>query len=185
MLEYGIAIAVAIAFILSGVIFGRLICGKVCPVGLLQDLLFRIPLIQKIRSFGADRFLRYFKYVVLVLWLLNSIFGGAQANTISWDPAIVAAAISALLIIVTACIVISRPFCKYLCPGAVLFGLFNLLPFNTYGFKQEKCTGCTRCSAVCVMDIDPTKNLKNLECIRCGRCVKVCYQKALSVKSDG
>ena len=45
-------------FILLGVLLGRFICGFLCPFGLIQDLLNKIPFPKKIRTFKWDKVLR-------------------------------------------------------------------------------------------------------------------------------
>ena len=37
---------------------GRFVCGWLCPFGLIQELLHKIPLPKKIHTFRGDRFLR-------------------------------------------------------------------------------------------------------------------------------
>ena len=57
----------AIGFVLAvGSVTGRIICGFVCPFGLLQDLLHKIPS-RKLKLFKVTR---YFKYVALGLLVL-------------------------------------------------------------------------------------------------------------------
>ena len=53
--------------VLFGVLLGRLVCGFLCPFGLLQDLLDRVPLPKLKVPKRLDKPLRYLKYAVLVL----------------------------------------------------------------------------------------------------------------------
>ena len=56
-----------------GAIFGRFNCGWLCPFGLLQDLLYAIPLpkkVKKIRVVSGERILRTLRYVILVLLVI-------------------------------------------------------------------------------------------------------------------
>ena len=56
----------AIAFVIAvGALFGRLVCGFMCPFGWFQDLLFKIPG-AKIK---LPRFMNWFKYGFLVLFV--------------------------------------------------------------------------------------------------------------------
>ncbi|MHC5036099.1 MAG: 4Fe-4S binding protein [Planctomycetota bacterium] len=50
--------------VLVGSLTGRLVCGWVCPFGLIQDLMFKIPTRRKFRTPHA---LRWTKYVLLVV----------------------------------------------------------------------------------------------------------------------
>ena len=56
--------------IFIGAIFGRLICGFLCPFGLIQDLLNKIPFPKKIRTFKGDKLLRKLKYVIFAVFVI-------------------------------------------------------------------------------------------------------------------
>jgi polyferredoxin len=69
----------AISFVLAiGIIFGRLVCGFICPFGWFQDLLYKIPG-AKIK---LPRFMNWFKYgfLILFVFLLPYIFGFEQSG---------------------------------------------------------------------------------------------------------
>lgn len=57
---------------LLGAFLGRFVCGWLCPFGLVQDLLHKIPLPKKwkIRTFKGDKLLRVLKYVILGIFVL-------------------------------------------------------------------------------------------------------------------
>ena len=54
-----------------GSLMGRFICGWLCPFGLIQDLLFKIPFPKKIRDFNGDKLLRYLKYLILIIFVIG------------------------------------------------------------------------------------------------------------------
>ena len=57
-------------FLLIGTLFGRVVCGFICPAGLVQELLYKIPS-KKIkrtkRTFALTRKLSLFKYALLLV----------------------------------------------------------------------------------------------------------------------
>ena len=53
-----------------GSLMGRFVCGWLCPFGLVQDLLHKIPFVKKIKKVPFDRYLRYLKYVILVVFVI-------------------------------------------------------------------------------------------------------------------
>jgi len=59
--------------LLIGTLFGRLVCAFVCPFGLLQELLYRIPT-PKIQLPRATRYLKY-AALLLFVFLLPALFG--------------------------------------------------------------------------------------------------------------
>ena len=56
--------------IFVGALLGRLVCGFLCPFGLIQDLLNKIPFPKKIRTFRGDKLLRKLKYVIFVVFVI-------------------------------------------------------------------------------------------------------------------
>ena len=168
-----LTIVILIIFILIGIIFGRIFCGKICPYGLVQDLLYKIPFPKKIHAFKADKYLRYLKYFIILFLIGTNTFGlFTTASTTSPDVSVLT--VVGFFILVLLSVFISRPFCKYLCPVGGLNGLFNLLPSNKYKVNQDTCNKCGACMRVCKMDIEPYKASNSVECVRCGKCKKNC-----------
>ena len=86
--------------IFFGVLLGRAVCGFLCPFGLLQDLIHKIPFFKKIKTFRADKYLRKIKYFVLIFFV----------------------------IVLPVCVKLQPFFCKYICPSGTLSGI--LLAFS-------------------------------------------------------
>lgn len=195
--------------ILFGTLFGRLICGFLCPFGFIQDLLYKIPtpklkIVKKI-----DKPLRYLKYVIVLvlviilpLTLINE-FGNASPYFCKWlcpagtleggIPLLIKNEslrgmigilfdwkLLLLLLVITASIFIYRPFCKYICPLGAIYSLFNKFSFYQMDVDQKKCNGCKVCERQCKMNVEITKNINSLECIRCGECKSACPQGAIT-----
>ena len=55
--------------LLFGVILGRTICGWLCPLGLIQELLHRIPT-PKLKKNRVTRALSWLKYVILAVFVV-------------------------------------------------------------------------------------------------------------------
>ena len=54
--EYRISLYAAGLLVVFGTLLGRFVCGFLCPFGLVQDLLFKIPFVKKIRPIHLDGF---------------------------------------------------------------------------------------------------------------------------------
>jgi ferredoxin-type protein NapH len=94
---------------LFGVIFGRLICGFLCPFGFLQELLHKIPVPKLKIKPKINNILKYLKYVILVLFVIILPLKTALSNDLG----------------------ISDPyFCKYICPAGTLEGGIPLVLLN-------------------------------------------------------
>ena len=186
--------------IFFGALLGRAVCGFLCPFGLLQELLHKIPFPKKLRGFRGERALRRLKYLILVLLVVLPLFfaltpffckylcpAGTLAGVLlaladaavrpllgglfAWKAAV-------LLALVVLSLMIWRPFCKYLCPLGAVYGLFARVALLGIRVKEESCTGCGACLRVCPMDI---RRVGDHECIQCGQCVEACPEKAISL----
>lgn len=195
--------------IFIGALMGRFVCGWLCPFGLIQDLLHKIPLFKKIGSFRGDSLLRKFKYVVLAVFVILlpmfivDIMGqGAPyfckllcpAGTLEGGIPLVLMNKSLqsavgwlyawksvlLAAVIIISIIIYRPFCKYICPLGAVYSMFNPISVFRYRVDESKCTRCGTCSDVCKMQADPVRNANSTECIRCGLCKKSCPTGAIS-----
>lgn len=192
-----------------GALIGRFVCGWLCPFGLIQDLLHKIPFPKKIKTFRGDKLLRKLKYVILLvfvillpLFLVDVIGQGSPyfcklicpVGTLEGGIPLVLLnkalrgtigwlyAWKNLLLFVTIflSIIIYRPFCKYICPLGAIYSVFNPISVFRYRVDQEKCTNCGACARVCKMQVDPVQNANHLECIRCGQCKKICPTDAIT-----
>ena len=192
-----------------GALIGRGVCGYLCPFGLVQDLLHKIPFVKKIETFKGDKALRKAKYLILFvfvillpLFLVDIIGQGAPyfcklicpvgmmeggIPLVLMNKSMRGAigflyAWKGLILILTIflSIVIYRPFCKYICPLGAIYSLFNSVSLFRYTLDHQKCIHCGRCKAVCEMQCDPVQNCNDLECIRCGKCKNACPVDAIA-----
>lgn len=207
--NFKFAFYVAGFLVLVGALVGRFVCGWLCPFGLIQDLLHKIPFPKKIKTFRGDKLLRKLKYVILVVFVIllplywvdiigqgspyfcklicpaGTLEGGLPLVLL--NPSMRSAigwlyAWKNVLLAVTVflSIIIYRPFCKYICPLGAIYSVFNPISVFKYRVDNNKCTHCGACARVCKMQIDPSQTPNHLECIRCGQCKKVCAAGAIS-----
>lgn len=163
------------------IIFGRIFCGYACPIGAWQQLLagigsnltkFRMP--QKL-----DKFLKYFKYLFAIV-----IVGIAVSTRYPFfqkiDPFSYLFAfnftlygIISIAIVSCASLLISRPFCRYICPYGAVMAIFS--KFSLYKLKAKNgCKSCTLCDRVCETDAITKGIVDQSECIRCKKCIDSC-----------
>lgn len=186
-----------------GALLGRAVCGFLCPMGWLQELIHLIPFPVRISRFKGDKPLRRLKYLFLVLTLaLPLVFPRipffckyfCPAGTLSGSMlAIIDRTIRPLLgriflwkfTILTVCVLLAliiwRPFCKYFCPLGAIYGFFNRISLYRLRVDNNKCIHCHKCASVCRMCVDPVAEPNSCECIRCGDCAKVCPVKAINI----
>lgn len=193
---------------LMGVIFGRFICGWLCPFGFIQDLLHKIPFPKIKVNKRVNNYLKYLKYIILLvfvimlpIFLVNDVGMSdpyfckyiCPAGTLEGGIPLVLMneslkatvgflfkwKVTILVITVLLSIVIYRPFCRYICPLGAFYSLFNPISFYKLKVDRDKCTMCKACSRKCKMNIEVYKKPNSMECIRCGECVGECPTKAI------
>ena len=190
--------------LLFGVLFGRFICGFLCPFGLIQELIGKLPF-PKLKKSRVTRALSYLKYVILAgfvvviplikrepgfckyicpagtleagipLVLMDERLRGSLGRLFSWKVLV-------LVLCVIMCSVCYRAFCRFICPLGAFYSFFNKVAFCTVTVDNEKCSGCGACVRSCKMDI---AHVGDHECIQCGECTKVCPAGAIGMKSPG
>ncbi len=194
--------------LLYGMLFGRTVCGWLCPLGLIQELLHKIPTF-KIKKSRFTRLLSYLKYVILVIFVViipvyygifqkipvpgfckficpagtgEGAMGLLPKNTewLSMLGPIFTEKFVILVIVGLACIFCYRSFCRFLCPLGAIYGFFNSIAVIGVKVDKGRCNNCKACVRNCKMDV---LAVGDHECIQCGECVAVCAQGALSRKA--
>ena len=192
-----------------GLSLGRTICGWLCPLGLIQELLHKIPT-PKIPKSRVTRALSYLKYVILAVFVVAipmwygirhdmaipgfckyicpaGTFEGAIALLSNPKNSSYFAMLGILftrkfvimLVIATACIFCYRSFCRFICPLGAIYGMFNRLALISVKVDESRCIGCGACVRSCKMDV---RHTGDHECINCAKCMSVCNKNALSLK---
>lgn len=200
--------------IFVGAVMGRYVCGWLCPFGLIQDLLNKIPFPKKLRTFKGDKLLRKLKYVILAVFviLLPMVVVDVTGLGEPWFCKFICPAgtleggiplvlfngalretvgflytwkILILAVTVFLSVIIYRPFCKYICPLGAVYSFFNKVSVFRIKLDKEKCVGCNKCEKICKMNVNPCKNPDSTECIRCRECISVCPTGALKDNFSG
>ncbi len=191
---------------LFGLILGRTICGFLCPMGLLQDLLYKIKS-PKVKKSKITRVLSYFKYVLLLVFvvIMPLIYskvivlpafcqficpvGLISGFTLLANPTNVGELVSlgvlftwkfcVATVILIGAIFTFRPFCRFFCPLGAIYGFFSKFALLGITLDKKSCIDCGLCLKTCKVDIH---HVGDHECIQCGECVAVCPTKAISWK---
>lgn len=191
--------------VLYGILFGRWICGFLCPFGLIQELLHKIKT-PKIKKSSVTRVLSYLKYVILALFTIilpliyafrdfplpafckyicpagtlegaiGLLSNSANTSLLPMLGPLFTWKFAVLVVIVLGSIFFYRFFCRFLCPLGALYGLFNKISLIGIKLDKPKCTDCGMCQAKCQMDI---RHVGDTECISCGECISSCPTGAI------
>ncbi len=194
--------------LLYGVLLGRTVCGWLCPLGWIQELLHKIPT-PKIRKSAYTRALTWLKYIVLAVFViaLPLWYGLADdiplpafckyicpAGTLEGAMGLLPAnpdffgmlgvlftrKFVIMLVIGLACVFCYRSFCRFLCPLGAIYGLFHRFCIVGVRVDPDRCNRCGACVRHCEMDI---RRVGDRECISCGKCMDHCSQGAISIQA--
>lgn len=174
-----------------GMLFGRAFCGWACPFGTLHDMLSPTQRRTEVKTQNYW----YLKYGMLFLalflaWIfLDTVFckycpSGSIFAAIPYRILYPGSAelglffyvhLSTLALTLFLALLISRFWCRYLCPLGAIAGAFNKVSLLTIGHDEGKCKECDNCLKSCGMGITNLKEVgTSTDCIFCGRCIEAC-----------
>ena len=179
-------------FFLPLFVFGRLFCGFVCPMGLVQEVLHTAR--QKTGIEGVSLTEKLYERLAIIKWTAVMLFlgmGFAGLDFCNICPAVtLSPAFSGfkttvyisgfvMLFVLAASFFKFRFFCN-ICPLGLLMGL--VYKVSLVRLKKD-CTACTECGAsynACPMGIKSVytkreqKDVTTINCIMCGECIRNC-----------
>ena len=148
-------LAVFLLPILFALLFGRVFCSGVCPLGALQELV-------NVRNFRLSRAVSATLSVIPWVYLAFTILYAATRSQFlicRLDPFIGIFRLGGDIGVITFGIVllvmsvfIGRPFCQFLCPYGALLSVFSSLSWKKLEITDKGCINCALCSVSCPVD---------------------------------
>ena len=188
-------------FLVLAVLFGRIFCGWVCPLGFVLDLVGKlVPKTWRLPAFLRSR---ANKYGVLAASVGGSYALGFQAfctvcpiGTLCRSYGVQGVLRGAELAVIPAVAALEvggkRRWCRSLCPVGALLALAARVGLIKIVIGANKCKkfSCMRCADVCPMGIIDRRDLGEgkspqipmNECILCMRCVDQCPYGAAKIR---
>jgi polyferredoxin len=180
------------SFLVSLIILGRVICGFLCPMGLIQDIYDWIRRKLKIQGLFFDEKIYQritpIKWGMLLIFLVLCFVGGNFCDicpAITLSPAFAGFKLSLYLsgfvmvfVLITG--FFKRRFFCTICPLGYLMGLFHKISLFKLKKDCQACTECGACYEACPMGIKSIyterkkKDVTSSDCIMCGACVDKC-----------
>ena len=188
-----------IIFILMTLVFWRVFCWYFCPLWAIQEWLrslWKKLWIKKDFEFPkiVDKYLRYFKYIVLIAVVYFSISLGELAFRY-YDPFVAFShlwnefeeiiwAYVILWIIVLWSLFTKSFWCRYTCPLWAFFWIFKKISLFKLDKNEKTCTKCMACNRACPvwLDFNDMKQVNSAECLSCLDCVKSCNFSSLETR---
>ena len=185
------------SFIVCALVFGRILCGFICPLGFVQDVMHElrqalhtegVPLTEKM--YAA---LRFVKWILLLIFLGIGFIGGNFCNfcpAITLSPALAGFKTSIyfsgfmMMIVLVNGFFKRRCFCN-ICPMGYMVGLFHKLSLFRLKKDAVACTECGACYEACPMGIksiftiregkdEQAIDVTTADCLLCGACIRSC-----------
>jgi NAD-dependent dihydropyrimidine dehydrogenase PreA subunit len=182
-------------FVVLAVIGNKLICGWACPFGALQELIYSIPLLKKLKiPFVLTNTIRAGLFVMMPLFLFG-IIGGRKGTVIyhyinpfdlfsmDFEEVSVILTITAALL---GSFVIYRPFCQFICPFGFVSWIVERISIFRVRINKEKCIQCGACIKACPLEAAEGRVYGRKlpeDCFSCARCLNVCPVDAIEYTS--
>ena len=179
-------VAMVALWLLLGItlVFGRVYCATVCPLGLFQELL-SVIFRRRIKP-QKNRAAKYF--------IAATVFGALAGGTVFLvrliDPyTLFGSAMSGALLGIGALAAVTvlvwfkgRYFCTNICPVGAVLGLISKYSLFKVYIKEESCVSCGLCARGCPSGCIDFKNkqVDNETCVKCLKCLGGCHKGAIA-----
>lgn len=141
--------------IIFALLFGRVFCAGVCPLGALQELV-------NVRNFRLSRAVSSTLSMIPWVYLAFTILYAATRSQflicrfdpfigifrLGGDVGMITFGVALLLM----SIFIGRPFCQFLCPYGALLSVFSSLSWKKPEITAKGCINCALCGISCPVD---------------------------------
>lgn len=205
-------IGVTVAWLAVTLVFGRIYCSSVCPIGTLQDSATWIHR-RHIAPFRYRKGAQWSRQVLFayVVCLLLGILGVAtliepwnmmrsaarisnHAGAEQWTWLLfsksaglgAAVGIAVLVAVWVWALLCGRRFCNEVCPIGTVLGYASRRSLMHIEIDPDKCTGCLKCEDVCKAECIKvvSRYVDNSRCVRCFDCLNVCEENAIRYQPD-
>ncbi|HEX2977283.1 MAG TPA: 4Fe-4S binding protein [Bacteroidales bacterium] len=168
--SYGIPVTALLFFIIPlvfALLYGRVFCAGVCPLGAIQELTGIKPLnIPR----TAEIVLASVPFIYLGLAILFSALN-SQFLICRYDPFVGIFRLDAPytmlifgILLLLAGAFVNRPYCRFLCPYGVLLNVFSRFAGKHLSITPAECTNCRLCEEACPYNaIIPADTMKEEE----------------------
>lgn len=190
-----------VLFTVTSVVFGRAVCGYICPLGAFQEIKDRMAS----KHLARIKHLKVVKYVLAVGWVgaivwaavyaggyktVNLLYNIESGVSIARAQGWIMYYIIAFVVLLPAFLIGKRGFCHHFCPWGILNTAgtkvknYLRLPSLRLEAAPEKCKQCRTCAENCPMSLEVNRmvasgSMTNMECILCGTCTDNCPNKAV------
>ncbi len=198
-------LAIAIVLALT-ILFGRIYCSTICPLGVMQDGISHVSVLAKRarnnrRPFRFRKELKWLRYGIWLLFVLALVFGLQSAvavlapysaygrivsSIVHFRPgAVLIAAVATLLLTGILAWFTGREYCNVICPVGTTLSFFSRFAIFRPVIDMQKCKNCKVCENNCKAGCIDIANHKidYSRCVDCFDCIGNCRFDALHLKN--
>lgn len=173
-------IAIFLLPLLFALLFGRVFCSGVCPLGAIQELVLLKPIGMAPR---LDRALGWCKWIYLALAVVFAALPAASRDFVicrfdpfvglfRWTGPAHMLALGGLFLLLG--LFVGRPYCRWFCPYGALLSLLSRLAWRPVSITPDRELDCGLCARACPYGaIDEMRALPG-PCLACARCYGSC-----------
>lgn len=194
--------AVIILLLLVTLLFGRVYCSVICPLGVYQDLVNWVSSLRKgkkrrFKFKKENKILRYGIFALFIAALIAGIqvlvaliapysaYGRIVTSIVhpqGWAVPFVAAV--TLVLVTVLAWVGGRTWCNSVCPVGTTLGFFSRFALFRPVIDTDKCKNCTSCEKVCKSSCISiaAHTIDMSRCVSCFTCIENCKFDALSYR---
>lgn len=211
-LTLGATAGASVVWLLITLVWGRIYCSTVCPVGTLIDGVVwvrrRVPALRRPFRYKHPSRVRIhllFIYLCCVAAGLSLVplvihpfhimgnmllpFGGTHPLWMQYGMGMVLGmtiGLVSLLIIVPYALWCGRDFCNVVCPLGIAMGYASRISAFRVAIDPDRCRSCGRCEDGCSASAIKVagRHVDNSRCVRCFRCVANCPAGAIRYTMD-
>ena len=181
--HYAVPHYVVATFVLplaAALLFGRVFCSGVCPLGAIQELVTLRAVAVPAR---LDRTLGSLKWVYLAVAVFYAVRPAASRDFLicRFDPFVglfrFTGAAWLLLTggaLLVAGIFVGRPYCRWLCPYGALLSAFSRYAWRSFSITPGRELDCGLCQSACPYGAIEARRAVRTACFACGRCYSSC-----------
>ena len=192
-------VVLAVLIILT-LLFGRIYCSIICPLGIMQDIYSWLGGKIKKNRFSYVKEHKWLRYTVCAIFVVCLIIGFAPVTTLlepysnygrivtSFYMRNVTISIIAwvvMLILGVLAFLYGRAYCNSICPVGTILSFFSRFSLFRVRFDDEKCKHCGLCEKNCKARAIDSKagKVDYSRCVVCGDCSAQCKFDALHYTS--
>ena len=184
------------ALVILTLLFGRIYCSVICPLGIMQDIYSWLGGKFKKNRFSYVKEHKWLRYSVLVVFIVCLIIGFTPVTTLlapysTYGRIVTSFYMRNMTISIIAWVVMlilgilaflyGRAYCNSICPVGTILSFFSRFSLFRVRFDESKCKQCGLCEKNCkarAIDVKAGK-IDYSRCVVCGDCTAKCKFDAL------